>query len=200
MAKFNIEVELDWIEEDSIDEVMQQKIVTGIQEKLTRDISAKMEKQLSDIVTNRVEVIADALLKNVTEKSLGEVQIPITGGSWSSKVEYVSLTEFIGKRFENFVNEKTLNSHGEKASYRDDKKYSIAEYLVNSYLEKELLGKVTKTIEKARTDAENTVVKTLEDNLRAQLSADIINRLNIPMLLENLQSQATLLENNGGAK
>jgi hypothetical protein len=200
MAKFTIEVELDWMNEDNIDEVMQQKIINGIQEKLTRDITAKMEKQLSDIITNRVKAIADAMLQDVTKKTIGEIQIPTTDGSWSSKVEYVPLSKYIGKRFESFVNEKTLNSHGEKPSYRDDKKYSMAEYLVNGYLEKELLTKVTKTIEKARTDAEKTVVKTLEENLRAQLSADIINRLNIPQLLESLQSQATLLENNGGAK
>lgn len=200
MAKFNIEVELDWIEEDSIDEVMQQKIISGIQEKLTKDITARMEKQLSEIITNRVKAIADAMLQGVTKKTIGDIQIPTTDGSWSSKVEYIPLSKYIGKRFESFVNEKTLNSHGEKVSYRDDKKYSMAEYLVNGYLEKELLSKVTKTIEKARTDAEKTVVKTLEENLRAQLSADIINRLNIPSLLKSLQEKADEIEIAGGTQ
>ncbi|URN94527.1 MAG: hypothetical protein NAG76_22365 [Candidatus Pristimantibacillus lignocellulolyticus] len=195
MAKFNIEVELDWINEDSIDEVMQQKIINGIQDKLTKDISAKMEKQLSEIITNRVKTIADAMLQEVTKKSLGEIQMPVTDGGWGSKVEFISLTQFIGKRFEKFMTEKKLDERGNKADYSRDAKYTISEYLLHGYLEKELLGKVTKTIEKARTDAEKTVVKTLEENLQAQLSADIINRLNIPLLLENLQSQAVLLEN-----
>lgn len=200
MAKFTIEVELDWMEENSIDEVMQQKIISGIQDKLTKDITARMEKQLSDIITNRVKAIADAMLQDVTKKQLSEMQIPIKEDSWSSSVEYTSLSKFIGKRFERFMNERRLDDRGNKAEYSRDAKYTMAEYLLHGYLEKELLGKVTKTIEKARTDAEKTVVKTLEENLRAQLSADIINRLNIPMLLENLQSQAALLENNGGAK
>lgn len=195
MAKFNIEVELDWVNEDSIDEVMQQKIIDGIQDKLTKDISAKMEKQLSDIITNRVMVIADALLQDVSKKSLGEIQMPEKEGSWSSKVEYIPLTEYIGKRFEKFMTEKKLTANGGTPDYRNDAKYSMVEYLLQGYLEKELLSKVTKTIEKARTDAEKTVVKTLEENLRAQLSADIINRLNIPQLLENLQTQSNLLEN-----
>lgn len=199
MAKFNIEVELDWIEEGSVDDRLQEKIISGIQEKLTKDISARMEKQLSDIITSRVKAIADAMLQDVTKKTIGDIQIPTTDGSWSSKVEYIPLSKFVGKRFESFVNEKNLNSNGAVASYRDDRKYSMAEYLVNGYLEKELLGKVTKTIEKARTDAENTVVKTIEENLRAQLSADIINRLNIPQLLESLQEKAVQLEGTGAS-
>ncbi len=49
----------------------------------------------------------------------------------------------------------------------------------------------------ARQRAEDTVLNTLEKNLREQLSADIISRLNIPSMLKSLQEKAAEIELNG---
>ncbi|MDA2615722.1 hypothetical protein PDQ72_29205, partial [Bacillus cereus] len=62
------------------------------------------------------------------------------------------------------------------------------------YLAKELTSKVSTMIQTARKDAEETIVKALENNLKEQLSVDIIQRLNIPQMLESLQSKATELD------
>ncbi|MRB06793.1 hypothetical protein GH876_33630, partial [Bacillus thuringiensis] len=62
------------------------------------------------------------------------------------------------------------------------------------YLAKELTSKVSTMIQTARKDAEETIVKALENNLKEQLSVDIIQRLNIPQMLESLQNKATELD------
>ena len=45
-------------------------------------------------------------------------------------------------------------------------------------------------VKKAQKDAEDTVIKTLEQNLKDQLAVDTIKRMNIPKLLESLQKKA----------
>lgn len=49
-------------------------------------------------------------------------------------------------------------------------------------------------ISTAKVEAEQMVLKTLEQNLKDQLAADTIKRLNIPKLLENLQQKAIAFE------
>ncbi|MEB8716297.1 hypothetical protein P4G97_26705, partial [Bacillus cereus] len=65
---------------------------------------------------------------------------------------------------------------------------------IQNYLAKELTSKVSTMIQTARKDAEETIVKALENNLKEQLSVDIIQRLNIPQMLESLQNKATELD------
>lgn len=43
-------------------------------------------------------------------------------------------------------------------------------------------------IQTAKTQAEESLIKNLEDNLQRQLNADMIQKLNIPELLQNLQN------------
>lgn len=71
------------------------------------------------------------------------------------------------------------------------------EYFAKNMLGKELEKKLSELIADARQKAENTVLSTLEKNLREQLSADIINRLNIPSMLKSLQEKAAEIELDG---
>lgn len=84
---------------------------------------------------------------------------------------------------------KRLNERGEVSNYDRDKKYSVNEYMLYNYLGKELEGKITNMIQKARTQAEKTVFKALEQNLKENLAAETIERMNIPQILKNMQKQ-----------
>ena len=53
---------------------------------------------------------------------------------------------------------------------------------------------VEKYPEDMMEEAEDTVIKTLEQNLKDQLAVDTIKRMNIPKLLENLQQKALEFE------
>jgi hypothetical protein len=122
------------------------------------------------------------------------MQIPVKkGSSWSTEYEFISMSEFVGKQYEEFLNKKVLDNDGNTPRYSNDAKVSINEYFIDRYLEKEFTGKVSKMIQTARKDAEETIIKTLEQNLKSQLSVDIIKRLNIPEMLHSLQEKALLL-------
>lgn len=115
--------------------------------------------------------------------------MPVKANPWSNNVEYIPFTEFVGRRYETFLKEKHLDKNGNVANYSGDRVYSISEYLVNKYLDKELTEKVAQMIKQARQDAEDTIIKSLEQSLKENLAAETIDRMNIPQILKNLQKQ-----------
>lgn len=203
MAKFNIEVELDCLDnEENLDEALREEIMSSLKShivaKATENINKEIGKFLSEKCGSIEKMFAEkveAFLGNTFAERIEKMQIPHKkGSSWSSEVEMIPMSEFVGQQYEAFLNRKVYDANGNIPNYKVDAKVSINEYLIGQYLGKELSAKVSAMIQKARKDAEETIVKTLETNLRDQLSADIINRLNIPALLVNLQEKAALLE------
>lgn len=188
MANFKIEVEVDWLDEENIDDVIQRQVISGLQDRLVQNLENKLGNTIAEKVQEKANEIADAYIEKLLESKLEEIQIPQKENSWSSKVTYTPLTEFIGKRFENAIASKSLDEYGKHTSYDRDKKYSIAEYLTRNYIAKELNEKVSDMIREAKEKAEKTLISNLEQNLQQQLHADMLKRLNIPELLKNLQN------------
>lgn len=195
MSKFNITVDLDWLEEGmNIDEEIKKEIISSLKTKITADTTAEITKTLSKTIQEETTKIIDSYLDKTLRKKVEEMKIPYKKDSWNSEIEFIPMSKFVGMQYEAFLNRKVLNDDGCEPRYSSDAKLSINEYFIKKYLEKELAGKVSKMIQKARTDAEETIVKTLEQTLKDQLSVDIIQRLNIPDMLRALQEKALLLE------
>lgn len=195
MAVVKIEMELDWLNEDeSLDESIKTEVIANLQNRLIKNA----ENQIAAKLNSQLEEIADRVVSSFIEKTLEtkieDLQIPHKkGGYWSSEIEYIPISQYVGMKYEEHLTKKSLDERGNEAKYDRDAKLSISEYFIKNYLAKELTGKVSAMIQTARKDAEETVVKALENNLKEQLSTDIIQRLNIPKMLESLQNKAAEL-------
>ena len=201
MAKFKIEVDLDWLGEDmSVDDAIKDEIMSSLKARITSDATTEITKALNEVVEKKTAEIVDVYLGKTLENKIENMKIPHKANIYGSAYEFIPLSEFIGMRYEEHLNKKVFDVNGCEPRYESDRKLSINEYFIKKYLEKELTSKVSKLIQDARQDAEQTVIKTLEHNLREQLSVDIIKRLNIPNLLKNLQDKAALLESDSQEK
>ena len=60
--------------------------------------------------------------------------------------------------------------------------------LTSQYLEEELGKKVEKLIANAKREVEESLIKSLEQNLKENLAKDTIERMNIPEVLKKLSS------------
>lgn len=190
MAKFNIEVELNWADEEMLDDVLKEEIIQGIQDRLTKKIEKEVTEKLSQELTEKVSIAVDEFLKNVTAEKITEIKIPYKASSWGAKVEMIPITEFIGMKFEQMANEQNLDGSGKEYRRYDSKSgpYSLIEYLTRDYIAKELNEKVIAMIQQAKTRAEQTLIRSLEQNLQQQLNADMLKRLNIPELFRQMQN------------
>ena len=195
MAKFNIEIELDWLDEEtSIDEALKEEILSSIQARVTADATVKFTNKLNAEIEAMSKEIVDQYIGKIMADKIENMKVPYKKNTFSSDFEFIPMSEFIGMRYEEYLNKKVFDEEGREARYSSDRKVSINEFFINKYLEKELTAKVNKLIQKARQDAEETIIKTLEQNLKAQLSVDIIKRLDIPNMLKSLEEKARLIE------
>lgn len=205
MAKFTVEVELDWIDNEeegiSIDEEIREEVIRGVKDQLLNRATTEAVKAVDNVIAEKISQAqktidkkVDDFVEMICEKEISKMQIPYKTSSWSDEVKYMSMSEFIGKRYEEFLNRKVFDRNGDIPRYDSDKNTSLNEYFVNKYLQKELAGKVSSMIRTAKEEAEQMVIKTLEQNLQEQLAADTIKRLNIPKLLQNLHQKAIEFE------
>lgn len=196
MAKFNIEVELDWMEEDSysIDEELKEKIVEGVEDallqKATHEAVKMVDTKIAEKVKEAEETINKAVnkfIENVCSEKINNIQIPEKSGGWSDKITYYSLSEYVGMQFESFIKEKRYDKNGKYKDWGNDA-YSSAELLTTKYLKRELDDKISDMIQRAKHEVEVDIVKSLEQKLKENLAKDTIEKMNIPEVLKKLQS------------
>ena len=197
MAKFTIEVELDWLHDEDIDEMLKREVVEGIQDRLTRNIEREIKEQVIEKVEEESNRVVDHFLESVVSDRIEDIKIPHKESSFSTEVEMIPISEYIGKRFEEMATEKRYNRKGERHNRYDDRKaYSLIEYLTNDFIAEELNDKAIELIQQAKTRAEQTLIDSLEDNLQAQLNKDMLERLNVPELLEAMKNTILIEEEN----
>lgn len=108
--------------------------------------------------------------------------IPIKKNSWSDEVKYKPLSEYVGERFNYYITEKRFDRDG-KSTWGSAAVYSAADLLTSNYIKKELDTKVEEMISNARKEVEESLIKSLEQKLKENLSKDIIEKMNIPDVL-----------------
>lgn len=200
MAKFNIEVELDWVDgEDgyTIDEEIKEQVVSGIKDALLRKATTEAVKAVDDKIAEKIleaegtiQATVDQFVANVCEEKIGKIIIPEKKNTWSEEVTYKPLSEYVGERFELFLTEKRYDRDGCIASYSSDRKLSAADLLTGRYLEKELGKKVETLIASAKREVEESLIKSFEQKLKENLAKDTIERMNIPEVLKRFSEMA----------
>ena len=155
MAKFNIEVELDWMEEDSysIDEELKERIIEGVEDALLKKATHEALKMVDAKIAEKVKEAEGTInkainkfIENVCSEKINNIQIPEKSGGWSNKITYYSLSEYVGMQFERFINEKRYDQDGK---YKDwgNNRYSAAELLTTDTIEKMNIPEVLKKLQ-----------------------------------------------------
>lgn len=200
MAKFNIEVELDWLDEETtIDEEIRERVIRGAEDYLLQATTDEIEKKIDDLVgkkllevSDKVDEIVDGYLDVVCQSEIEKMKIPQKKSDWSKEVEMIPISEFIGARFNYFCNEKRYDKNFKETSYSSDKVYSLLEKDIQSYLKNVLSKQVSDIVKKAQSNAEKEIVESLEQTLKQNLAEETVKKMNIPEVLEKLQNKYVL--------
>ena len=120
------------------------------------------------------------------------MKIPQKKSDWSSEVEMIPIQEFIGSRFNRFCNEKRYNKEFRETSYSSEKVYSLLEKDIQNYLRNILSKQVSDIVRKAQSNAEKEIIDSLEQTLKQNLAEETVKKMNIPKVLERLQSNYVL--------
>ena len=147
MARYNMEVELDWIdnceEGTSVEDEIREQVIKSIKNELLKKATEETVKKLDTAVAEKFLEVAnligdkvDNFIEKVCEEKISSMQIPYKENSWSDEVKFISMSEFVGQRYEAFLNRKVFDRNGDVPRYDSDKNTSLNEYFVKNILRK----------------------------------------------------------------
>jgi ATP-dependent Lon protease len=107
MAKFNITVDLDWLDnEESIDDAIRDEVVNGAREYLLNKANMEIQKKLDDEIGKKlvrvqetVDKTIDEYIQAITTDNISKLKIAEKKSSWSDEVVMTPISEYIGKKF-----------------------------------------------------------------------------------------------------
>ncbi|RHK98274.1 hypothetical protein [Blautia obeum] len=200
MAKFNITVDLDWMDDEegySIDDELKERVIKGIEDALLKRATDDAVKAVDDKIRekvgeaeNSIQEAVDKFISTVCEEKINKIMIPVKKNSWSGEVKYKPLSEYVGERFNYYITEKKFDKDGNVARWSSESVYSAADLLTSDYLKKELDTKVETMISNARKEVEESLIKSFEQKLKENLSKDIIEKMNIPDVLRRFSEMS----------
>lgn len=196
MAKFTITVDLDWLDnEESIDDAIRDEVVNGAREYLLNKVNMEIQKKLDTEIGKKlveaqevVDKTIDQYIQVITTDNISKLKIAEKKSTWSDEVVMTPISEYIGKKFDEFCNTKRYNCDFSVARYDRDKIYSMAEKSIQEYLKKILEKQVSDVVKNAQKNAELEIVKSLENTLKTNLAEETIKKMNIPQVLKNLET------------
>lgn len=173
MAKFNIEVELDWVDEDyTIDEELQDIIANKIVSKIKDTVMSEIQDTAIEIAKSRVGLWVNQLLAKMME----DHKIPYKESDYSSEVKMITMEEMIGKQFEAALNQ-TVDKDGEPTNSSYKKYGTRLEWLTGKLARKYADMRVQEFVRDIKGDIENYTSEKVKEEMMKQLTAQLVSNI-----------------------
>ncbi|MFW6028712.1 MAG: hypothetical protein ACOCRO_00515 [Halanaerobiales bacterium] len=168
--KFNIEVEVDWLHESSVDDVVKEQIINGISNRIHDDVMEEVEAKASSKLE---EIINEKIGEKITETydQLMEEEIRITN-EWGDTKEKGTIKEIIKKRFDKAMTTK-VDDRGKPTNY--NAVGTRREYLVDKRINK-IVDNETK---KLTRHIDETIKETMEEKMKDQIGKKLFKALDL---------------------
>lgn len=188
--KFNLEIEIDWIDEESnLDETVKSEIIAGITRKIgsniTAGIEAKVNKAIDDNIVKKVDTLVEGVFNGFMNKP-----ITITDRYGDEIAVYDNLSSLLKYRFDSFLT-KRVDKYGKETNSTYDS-FSRIDFIVNNNLKnfsekftKESAANVKAEIERVHAEIKGNI----ETGIKEHLGDKIMNLLEVPKMLSDAKGQ-----------
>lgn len=177
--KFNIEINIDWIDEDSsLDDNIKNQIIDTVTAEVRENTMTDVSQKVVAILEGKVEELVTETYSNIINKP-----IKITDKYGDVKKEYDGVKEMIKEKFDKWLLEK-VNSDGRPATSTYNTNYSRIDWFIQKHL-KPLSEKFTKEMVQTVT---SKLKSTLTEDMKNLLGERVLEVVNVKQLLEKAKS------------
>lgn len=184
VAKFNIEVELDWLDEDgAIDEVLKNEIIDTVTSKVAAQTVAGIDKQLDKIIqtqSEKAEQLVSERLNDMLEDFMTRPRT-ITDQWGDVKKTNISVVDMLKEACDNFIEGK-VDEQGRDAKHSYGKTMPRIQYVIS----KQIDYKMEKGIESAAKQIKEGLQKYIDDTLKAQIGESVAKIIGLDKIVEKL--------------
>jgi len=177
--KLNLEVELDWIDEDmNLDDTVKQNVIDAVVRKIQSNVELQVEKKINDTI----DKVVLAKINKMTEKLFSDFmkrEISITDGYGDKIKVYKNTTELIKERFDKFM-EQTVDEKGNTYEGTYGNKYKRIYFIIDEQLKKfanEFTTNAVKTVSEE-------IKQHVKDGLTTKLGNELMKVLKVNEMLQ----------------
>jgi len=185
MAKFNIEVVLDWIEEDgTIDEALKDEIVSAVVGRVTEATTKRIDEKISEMVDIQIHSAEQAVcvkLNEIMDDFLNRKRT-VTDRYGDVVETDQSVMDMLKKACDSFV-EGYVDKNGNSTSSNSygDKKRRI-DYMI----EKQIDYKMQKSIEDAAKEIKSGLQKYIDETLKSQIGENVAKIIGLDSMIKKI--------------
>lgn len=189
MANVKVELDLDWLNDEfgvSLEKEVKNKIISDITNRVNLKITETLDKKVMEVVEKNVGATVGDYLTNIMADKLDDIKIPTKSSEWNAKVEFIPLSEYVGKKYTEYLSAKVFDEKGNRPQYSSDAKYTIIENYLGANMRKAIDDCMLKTLKDMREATIKHITETLKLQIQAQLNAETIAKLNIEKIISDL--------------
>lgn len=90
--KFNVEIDIDWLEEDDLDEIFKQKLLNKLSEQILKEFNEETGKLIAYNASALIRAKTELLINSVLEKPV------VISDAWNSKEKYASIFDMVEQK------------------------------------------------------------------------------------------------------
>lgn len=178
MGKINIELDLDWVEEDeTLDSTIKNEMLRQLETRVMNNVTDSLKKTVLEKSEEKIDALLDDMAKTaIADRIESFLSAPrnITDRYGDVVRENVTIEDLLKERIETAMDKKTLDMKGEITTYSP--KYSLFEYLSTRAIEPLIASIVEKNIKEAHENIKQLVA----DKVKTHVADSLTN-----MILEN---------------
>lgn len=177
MAKFNITVDLDWIDnEGGIDNAVKAEIVSAISASFTKELTASIRKEAAESIQKNISNSIDKTVTEITTQLLSR-RFDVVDRYGDVTKEGVSVMEMLKEKLDIFLIEP-VNNNGQTGGY--DAKTPRINYIIQKNINEPMQKKVDQAVENVRKNLELYVEKTI----KAQIGESVAKAVGLDRLIK----------------
>jgi Zn/Cd-binding protein ZinT len=177
--KLNLEVELDWIDDEmNLDDTIKQNIIDAVIKKIEKNVESQVEKNinktLGETIVNKINEMTENLFNDFMNKEIS------LSDRYGDKIEvYPNVKALIKKRFDNFM-EQTVDENGKTYEGSYGTKYQRIYYIID----KQLKSFANKFTEDAVKTVSSEIKEHVKEGLTTKLGAELMKVLKVNDMLK----------------
>ncbi len=182
MSKFNITVELDWLDDEfNLESQIKEQIITGVasevQEKIMSQVENECKKTINDLLIDSKQKISDKL--NAIMTDFFNTPHDITDKYGDVVEKNVTVTDTLKRECDNFLNEP-LDERGKPCSSYNVKYKTRVDYIVSQSISHDMEW----AIKSAVTSVTNDLKERISGEIKSQMGNKLAEVLDLDKLIK----------------
>lgn len=173
MAKFKIDVEIDWLgEEGTLDEQLKESIKNQIIKKIEDTVMSDIRDVAVEIAENRIGLWINKFIQTMVSTKM----IPYKESEYGSKIKMVTLEEMLGWQFEKALNQD-VDKNGKATNSSYERCGTRLQWLTGEMARKYADEKVSKFVKDIKGDIERYTSSRVKEQMIKQLTASLVSNI-----------------------